>query len=44
MLESALSQPQLTFDGEYLHPKIYEQAAAYLFYIACNYAFEQGNI
>ncbi|OUL25443.1 death-on-curing protein [Nostoc sp. RF31YmG] len=43
LLESAIYQPQVTWDGEYLHPTIYEQAAAYLFHIACNHAFEQGN-
>ncbi|AUB35865.1 doc, death on curing protein [Nostoc flagelliforme CCNUN1] len=26
-----------------MHPTIYEQASAYLFHIACNHAFEQGN-
>jgi death on curing protein len=43
LLESALHSPQATFGGEYLHPTIYEQASAYLFHIACNHAFEQGN-
>jgi death on curing protein len=42
-LDSAISQPQATWGGEYLHSTIYEQAAAYLFHIACNHAFEQGN-
>lgn len=43
LLESAIYAPQASFGGEYLHPTIYEQAAAYLFHIACNHAFEQGN-
>ncbi len=43
LLDSALYAPQATFGGEYLHPTIYEQASAYLFHIACNHAFEQGN-
>ncbi|MEI1376047.1 type II toxin-antitoxin system death-on-curing family toxin [Nostoc sp. UHCC 0926] len=43
LLDSALYSPQATFGGEYLHPTIYEQASAYLFHIACNHAFEQGN-
>ncbi|MEH2253664.1 type II toxin-antitoxin system death-on-curing family toxin [Nostoc sp.] len=43
LLDSALGSPQATFGGEYLHPTIYEQASAYLFHIACNHAFEQGN-
>ncbi|MEH2314184.1 MAG: type II toxin-antitoxin system death-on-curing family toxin [Nostoc sp.] len=43
LLDSAVYSPQATFGGEYLHPTIYEQASAYLFHIACNHAFEQGN-
>ncbi|MEH2149520.1 type II toxin-antitoxin system death-on-curing family toxin [Nostoc sp.] len=43
LLDSALYSPQATFGGEYLHPTIYEQASAYLFHIACNHPFEQGN-
>ncbi|MEA5595578.1 type II toxin-antitoxin system death-on-curing family toxin [Rivularia sp. UHCC 0363] len=43
LLESALAQPQATFFGEYLHPTIYEQAAAYLFHIAKNHPFIDGN-
>jgi death-on-curing protein len=43
LLESALAQPQATFFGEYLHPDIASQAAAYLFHIAKNHAFEDGN-
>ncbi|MEH1822116.1 MAG: type II toxin-antitoxin system death-on-curing family toxin [Nostoc sp.] len=42
-LESALYQPKAGFGEEYFHPTIYEQASAYLFHIACNHAFEQGN-
>ena len=43
LLESALSQPQATFFGEYLHKTIYEQAAAYLYHIAKNHPFLDGN-
>ena len=43
MLESALAQPQATFFGEYLHPTIYEQAAAYLYHITKNHPFIDGN-
>jgi death on curing protein len=43
LLESALYQPKAGFGEEYFHSTIYEQAAAYLFHIACNHAFEQGN-
>ena len=43
LLDSAIYQPQATFGGELLHPTIVEQAAAYLFHIANNHAFVDGN-
>lgn len=43
LLESALYQPQATFSREYLHSTIYEQAAAYLYHIAKNHPFIDGN-
>ncbi|MGL5872084.1 MAG: type II toxin-antitoxin system death-on-curing family toxin [Xenococcaceae cyanobacterium] len=43
LLESALSQPQATFGGQYLHATIYEQAAAYLYHLAMNHPFIDGN-
>ena len=43
LLESALAQPQATFGGELLHPTIAEQAAAYLYHIAMNHPFIDGN-
>ncbi|MBW4544433.1 MAG: type II toxin-antitoxin system death-on-curing family toxin [Symplocastrum torsivum CPER-KK1] len=43
LLESALSQPQQTFSGELLHSTIHEQAAAYLYHLAKNHAFVDGN-
>jgi death-on-curing protein len=43
LLESALAQPQATFGGEFLHPTISEQAAAYLYHIAMNHPFIDGN-
>ncbi len=43
LLDSALSQPQATFFGELLHPTIHEQAAAYLYHIAKNHPFLDGN-
>ncbi|MBD2771177.1 type II toxin-antitoxin system death-on-curing family toxin [Iningainema tapete] len=43
LLESALSQPQATFFGEFLHPTIAEQAAAYLYHVTKNHAFIDGN-
>ncbi|WP_333193746.1 type II toxin-antitoxin system death-on-curing family toxin [Microcoleus sp. Pol7_A1] len=43
LLESALAQPQATFGGQFLHPEISEQAAAYLYHIAMNHPFIDGN-
>lgn len=43
LLESALAQTQASFGGEFLHPTIYEQAAAYLYHISMNHPFIDGN-
>ena len=43
LLESALAQPQATFGGQFLHPIISEQTAAYLYHIAMNHPFIDGN-
>ena len=43
LLESALAQPQATFGGQFLQPTISEQAAAYLYHIAMNHPFIDGN-
>jgi death on curing protein len=43
LLESALAQPQATFGGEFLHATIYAQAAAYLYHLAMNHPFIDGN-
>lgn len=43
LLQSALAQPQATFGGDFLHPTISEQAAAYLYHIAMNHPFIDGN-
>lgn len=43
LLQSALAQPEATFDGELLHSTIYEQAAAYLYHLAMNHPFVDGN-
>jgi death-on-curing protein len=37
------SVPETTFDGEYLHPSAFEMAAAYLFHMARNHPFVDGN-
>lgn len=43
LLESALAQPQVTFGGQFLHATIYEQATAYLYHLAMNHPFIDGN-
>ncbi len=43
LLESALAVPAATFAGEYLHPSLPEQAAAYLFHLVKNHPFVDGN-
>jgi death-on-curing protein len=43
LLESALAQPQATFGGQFLHGTMSEQAAAYLYQIAMNHPFIDGN-
>lgn len=43
LLESALAQLKATFGGEFLHTTIYEQAAAYLYHLAKNHPFLDGN-
>lgn len=43
MLEAALSQPSSGFGGEFLHPDIYSMAGAYLYHIAQNHPFVDGN-
>jgi death on curing protein len=43
LLESALAQPQATFSEQLLHATIWEQAAAYLFHLAMNHPFLDGN-
>lgn len=43
LLESAIQQPQSGIGDQYFHPTIPAMAAAYLFYIAKNHAFVDGN-
>ena len=43
LLESALAMPRAGFGGEYLHPDLHEMAAAYLFHVAKNHPFVDGN-
>ena len=43
LLESAIAQPRMTFDGEDLHPSLLEKAAALGFSIIMNHPFVDGN-
>ncbi len=43
LLESALAAAEASFGGRYLHADLAEMAAAYLFHIARNHPFFDGN-
>jgi death-on-curing protein len=43
LLESALAQPQATFDGHFVHHGLFAMAAAYLFHLVSNHPFLDGN-
>ena len=43
LLQSALGTPETTFGGDYLHTTVFEMAAAYLYHIARNHPFMDGN-
>ncbi|MBF0487855.1 MAG: type II toxin-antitoxin system death-on-curing family toxin [Nitrospirae bacterium] len=43
LLHSAISMPQTSYDGQYLHEDIFEMAGAYLFHIVKNHPFIDGN-
>lgn len=43
LLESAIAQPAMQFAGEYLHSDIETMAAAYLYHLAKNHPFADGN-
>lgn len=43
LLESALSHPQASFDGEYVHEGLFAMVAAYGFHICQNHPFYDGN-
>ena len=43
LLESATYQAQAGFGGEFLHPTLYDMAAAYAFHLAENQPFVDGN-
>jgi death-on-curing protein len=43
LLSSALALPSASFSGQFLHPDIYDQAAAYAFHLCQNHPFVDGN-
>jgi death on curing protein len=43
LLQSALAMPQAQFGGQFLHEDIFQMAAAYVFHIASNHPFVDGN-
>ncbi len=43
LLSSSVAMPYASFSGEFLHPTIYEMAAAYAFHISQNHPFIDGN-
>jgi death-on-curing protein len=43
LLESAVAAAEASFGGDYLHGTLPEMAAAYLFHLAQNHAFVDGN-
>ena len=43
LLESAMAQASATFGGEFLHPTVASQAAAYLYHRAKNHPFIDGG-
>ncbi len=43
LLESALAMPSAQIGGVFLHPDLFTMAAAYLFHLAQNHPFVDGN-
>jgi death-on-curing protein len=43
LLQSALAMPEASYGGERLHGSQFEMAAAYLFHLARNHPFVDGN-
>lgn len=43
LVQAAIATPTATFEGGYLHPTLHEMAAAYLFHLARNHPFVDGN-
>ncbi len=43
LLESAVAQPSVTFEYQFLHNDLHAMAAAYLFHLVRNHPFVDGN-
>lgn len=43
LLISAIEMPKVAMLKKYLHPTVFDKAAAYLFHIICNHPFIDGN-
>jgi death-on-curing protein len=43
LLQSAVAMPQAGSGGQYFHTDLFEMAAAYLYHIASNHPFVDGN-
>jgi death-on-curing protein len=43
LLTSAMEMPKSAFNGHQMYPTLFDKAAAYLFYIAKNHPFFDGN-
>ena len=43
LVESAIAQPQASYEGQWLHDGLAEMAAAYLYSLVSNHAFVDGN-
>ncbi len=43
LVRSAIGQPESGFGDDYFHKDLYEMAAAYLFHLVKNHAFNDGN-
>jgi death-on-curing protein len=43
LLSSALAMPQASFEGTFLHPTLFDMAAAYAYHLSQNHPFVDGN-
>jgi len=43
LLDSALAQPMMTFNGKHTHKTLFDKAAAYGFHVCKNHPFVDGN-